>query len=213
MRSGSKKKGRFKFMKRFKFSTYFFVMVMVLGSLQLTALFSSDFSWGAEETNPATIQHVTRNMLAKGAKINKENLNLVARTVLEDSLRYGVDYRLILAIMKVESNFRQYIISPDGARGFMQIKPVLAGKIAKEAGIQYSSIKDLYDPQKNIRLGIFYISKLMDLFNDIPTVLFAYNVGHHKAKKLLATDKDPHTNHTKRVLAEYKRNTKKMDSL
>ena len=200
-------------MERFRVSTGIFVIVLVLVSVQFITLSPSDLCWGKEGTSSATIQQIKQNIKTEGIKANEGNLNLVAQTILEESLRHGMDYRLILAIMKVESNYRQYVISPDGAMGFMQIKPLLAGEIAKEAGIQYSGLKDLFDPQKNIRLGIYYIAKLIDMFDDFPTALFAYNVGHNKAKKLLAADKDPHTSYTKRVIAEYKKNTKKMISL
>jgi len=43
--------------------------------------------------------------------------------------------------------------------------------------------------------------------------LFAYSVGHHKAKRLLSADRTPHTRYTKRVIAEYKKNTEKLVSL
>jgi soluble lytic murein transglycosylase len=113
----------------------------------------------------------------------------------------------------VESNFRQYGLSPDGARGFMQVRPILAIDMAEEAGIHYRGRHDLYDVKKNIRLGTYYISKLMNLFDDIPEALFAYNVGHNKAKMLLAADRTPHTTYTRRVIAEYKKNTEKMNGL
>ena len=201
-------------MKRFMVSTGIFVIVLVSGLFQFTVLSPSDLSGrGNEKTSVSTIQQITKHMQAEGVKMNKKNLDLAARTVFEESLRHGVDYRLILAVMKVESNYCQHGISPDGAMGFMQIQPILAREIAKEAGIHYSGSEDLYDTKKNIRLGIYYISKLMDLFDDIPEVVFAYNVGHNKAKKLLDADKNPHTSYTNRVIAEYKKNTKKMNSL
>lgn len=200
-------------MKQFMVSTRIFIIVLVLGLFHFTALVPSELCLAEEGTSLMIIRQIAQNIEAAGVKMNKGNLKLAAETVLEESLRYGVDYRLIMAIMKVESNYRQYVISPDGAMGFMQIHPSLAGGIAKEAGIQYSGLKDLYDPQKNIRLGIYYISKLMDLFKDIPTALFAYNVGHHKAKKLLAADRSPHTPYTKQIIAEYQKNTKNMISL
>jgi soluble lytic murein transglycosylase len=201
-------------MKRFMVSVGIFVIVLISGLFQFTILSPSDLSVGGNEgTSVATIQQITKHMQAEGGKMKNKNLDLAAKTVFEESLRHGVDYRLILAVIKVESNFSQYGISPDGARGFMQIQPVLAREIAEEAGIHYSGSEDLYDTKKNIRLGIYYISKLTDLFNDIPEVLFAYNVGHNKAKRLLDADKNPYTDYTKRVIAEYKKNTKKMNSL
>lgn len=201
-------------MKRFRVSNVIFVIILVIGSFQFTALSPSDLSTESNDrTRVATIQQITKHLQEEGVKMNKEKLDLAARTVFEESLRHDVDYRLILAIMKVESNFRQYVRSPDGARGLMQIQPILAREIAKEAGIHYRGLEDLYDTKKNIRLGTYYISKLKDLFDDIPEVVFAYNVGHNKAKKLLAADTNPRTNYTRRVIAEYKKNTEKMNDL
>lgn len=200
-------------MKRSRVFAGIFLVVLVLGSFQYTTLSPSNLCWGAEGTVSATIEQISQHLQAKGVRMSGENLNLVAQTIYEESLRNNVDYRLILAVMKVESNYRQFVISPDGSRGFMQINPSLARSLAREAGIPYRGSKDLYDARKNIRLGTHYLSKVIGLFNDIPTALFAYSVGHHKAKRLLAADMNPHTPYTKRVIAEYQKNTKKMVNL
>ncbi len=202
-------------MKRSRGSAGILVIVLVLVSLQLTVVSTSNL---AERTNEGqsvviTIQQIIQHIQEEGVKMSREKLTLAAQTIFEESQRHGVDYRLILAIMKVESNFRQYGLSPDGARGFMQVRPILAVDMAEEAGIHYRGLEDLYDVRKNIRLGTFYISMLMNLFDDIPEVLFAYNVGHNKAKRLLAADRTPHTTYTRRVIAEYNKNTKKMNGL
>jgi soluble lytic murein transglycosylase len=197
-------------MKRSRVFAGIFIVVLVLGSFQFNTLSPSNLCWGAEGTGAATIEQISQHLKAKGVRMSGEKLNLVAQTVFEESLRSNVDYRLVLAIMKVESNYRQYVVSPDGSRGFMQINPSLAKSLAKEAGIPYRGSKDLYNAQKNIRLGTHYLSKVIGLFNDIPTALFAYSVGHHKAKRLLAREINPHTPYTKRVIAEYQKNTKKM---
>ncbi|MCX5832063.1 MAG: lytic transglycosylase domain-containing protein [Deltaproteobacteria bacterium] len=198
-------------MKRFRVSTRFFFIILVLIFPLFTVFSLSDtLCWGADDTNSVTVQHIAQNIKAEDAKMSNGNIILAVQTVIKESLHYGVDYRLILAIMKTESNYRQNVISPDGARGFMQIQPSTASEIAKEIGIPYRGLKDLCDPQMNIRMGIYYISKMIDLFNDLPTALFAYNVGHNKAKRLMAEDKDPNTTYTKRVIAEYTKNKKNM---
>jgi soluble lytic murein transglycosylase len=200
----SYEKGGFKSMKRFRVSTRSFFIILVLIFPLFTVFSLSDtLCWGADDTNSATVQHIVQNIKAEK---NNGNMILAVQTVIKESQHYGVDYRLILAIIKTESNYRQNVISPDGARGFMQIKPSTAREIAKETGIPYSGLKDLCDPQVNIRMGIYYISKMIDLFDDLPTALLAYNVGQSKAKRLMAEDKDPNTVYTKRVIAEYTKN-------
>ena len=200
-------------MKRSRVFVGVFLSVLVIESLHATNLSPSGLCWGAQGTGAATIEQISQHLKAKGVRMPQEKLNLVAQTVYEESLRYEVDYRLVLAVMKVESDYRQHAVSPDGSRGLMQIHPSLDRGLAKEAGIPYDGLKDLFNVQKNIRLGTHYLSKVIEIFDDIPKALFAYSVGHHKAKRLLASDRTPHTGYTKRVIAEYKRNTEKMVSL
>lgn len=200
-------------MKRSRVFAGILWIVLALGSFHLTTLSPSSLCWGAEGTGAATIEQISQHIKSRGVRMSEDKLNLVAQTVYEESLRYNVDYRLVLAVMKVESGYRQHAASPDGSRGIMQINPSLARGLAREAGIAYRGSKDLYDIRKNIRLGTHYLSKVIEIFDDIPKALFAYSVGHHKAKRLLAADRTPHTRYTKRVIAEYKKNTEKMISL
>ncbi|MDR2862149.1 MAG: lytic transglycosylase domain-containing protein [Syntrophobacterales bacterium] len=199
-------------MKRSRLFTGTLLSVLVLGSLQYATLSPADFCWGEEE-KISVISQIQQHLKDKAKKLSDEDIDLVAQIVFEDSQLYGVDYRLVLAIMKTESDYRHHVTSSAGARGIMQIHPSLAKGIAKEAGIYYTGAKDLFDPHKNIRLGIHYISMLIDLFGDVPKALFAYSVGHHKAIRLMAADKNHNTFYTKRVIAEYQKNTKKMIGL
>lgn len=186
--------------------------VLVISSLQSTTLAPSELCRGEEEM-VSVISQIQQHLKAKATKLSDADIDLIAQIVFEESQRYGIDYRLVLAIMKTESNYRTYVTSSAGARGLMQVHPSLANGIAKKAGIYYTGATDLFDPRKNIRLGTHYISMLMDLFDDIPTALFAYSVGHHKAKRLMAADKNPNTSYTKRVISEYRENTNKMINL
>jgi soluble lytic murein transglycosylase len=200
-------------MKRSRAFTGILCSVLVLGSLQYATLAPSDFCWGEEE-KISVISQIQQHLKAKATKLSDADIDLIAQIVFEESQRYGVDYRLVLAIMKTESDYRNHVTSSAGARGLMQIHPSLAKGIAKEAGVYYTEAKDLFDPHKNIRLGTHYMSMLIDLFGDIPTALFAYSVGHHKAKRLMAADRNPHTFfYTKRVISEYQKNIKKMVAL
>src|SRR5690606_9616550 len=44
-------------------------------------------------------------------------------TVRYESQRAGLDPALVLGLIQVESNFRQYAVSSAGARGLMQVMP------------------------------------------------------------------------------------------
>jgi membrane-bound lytic murein transglycosylase E len=75
---------------------------------------------------------------------------------------YGVDEKLIKAIIQVESGFNPNVVSTSNAVGLMQLKPSTAGRDAyrlqgKEG---QPSSRELKDPAVNIDLGTAYINIL-----------------------------------------------------
>ena len=83
--------------------------------------------------------------------------------------RYNLDWRLIAALIEVESGFNPWAISPRGAIGLMQVIP--------ETAILYG-ITDLFNPRDNIRVGVAYLRYLMDTYHgDVEQALAAYNAG------------------------------------
>jgi len=81
-------------------------------------------------------------------------------TVDTYSRQYGMDPLLISAMIKVESNFARLARSHSGAVGLMQLMPSTAKELAEELEIKGFDIKDLENPDTNIRLGAYYISQL-----------------------------------------------------
>jgi soluble lytic murein transglycosylase len=91
---------------------------------------------------------------------------------------FKVDPLLIIAIIKVESNFIRNARSPRGAIGLMQLLPATGRELAQELGIKNLKAKDLENPDVNIRLGMYYYRKLLDQFkNNQILALAAYNAG------------------------------------
>ena len=91
---------------------------------------------------------------------------------------YKCDPLWIMAIIKAESGFLPRAQSPRGALGLMQILPSTARSIAPEIGLQIAADDDLKNPDLNLHLGVYYVSKLGDLFpGDENAVLAAYNAG------------------------------------
>src|SRR5437764_1037561 len=82
---------------------------------------------------------------------------------------YNVDPVLVRAVIQVESDFNPRCVSNKGARGLMQLIPEPA---------QRSGVKDIFDPDDNIRGGVHYLSDLLDMFgHDVERTLAAYNAG------------------------------------
>ncbi len=142
----------------------------------------------------------------KKVRGSDEKLMTIANSVYEESQKFDIDYRLILAVMKVESNFRNDAVSRKGARGLLQIKPSLARHISRTSDISVKSVKCLYEPEKNIKIGVNYLSRLIERFENIYTALHAYNVGPRKVKRNTSGDEDgaPNSRFTKKVMKEYR---------
>ncbi|HYG96074.1 MAG TPA: lytic transglycosylase domain-containing protein [Solirubrobacterales bacterium] len=89
----------------------------------------------------------------------------------------GVDAALIAAVIYSESRFRDQTSSA-GARGLMQITPEAAETIANNSEATTFELKDLGDPEINIRYGTFLLRELLDRYEgDEAAALAAYNAG------------------------------------
>lgn len=161
-------------------------------------------SAGAEPEKSAAIERIVSYLKGKKVRMNEDNLKAVVSTVCDQSQKHDLDYRLVLALIKVESNFRQDAVSK-GAHGLFQMKPSTARNVARDAGVAWSGSESLHEADSNIKLGVCHLSKLVRDFKSVPTALHAYNTGAGNAKAR-ATSEEPKTRFTQRVLKEYKKN-------
>ncbi|MBQ7652941.1 MAG: lytic transglycosylase domain-containing protein [Clostridia bacterium] len=88
---------------------------------------------------------------------------------------------MIAAIIRVESNFDPLARSNKGAIGLMQLLPKTAEYVAQIFKIGYDE-SDLLDGEKNIQIGVLYLSYLLDRFS-LEWVIVAYNAGETITKK------------------------------
>jgi soluble lytic murein transglycosylase-like protein len=70
---------------------------------------------------PAVRAHMER--YAQRSGLTEEERDLVARTILEESVRHELDPALVVAVIHVESRFDAYAVSPVYALGLMQVMP------------------------------------------------------------------------------------------
>jgi soluble lytic murein transglycosylase-like protein len=83
--------------------------------------------------------------------------------------RYGVEFSLIKAVIKVESDFNPKAVSKKGAKGLMQIMPT---------NYTHLSIEDPFNPLENIMGGTYYLQRLLRRYEyKLPLALAAYNAG------------------------------------
>jgi soluble lytic murein transglycosylase-like protein len=98
------------------------------------------------------------------------------RTEVEQlARRHGLNPSLVSALIAVESDFNPTAVSSKGARGLMQLMPLIA---------QYYRVYNPFNPQQNIEGGIRYLSDLLRLFDDqLPLAIAAYNGGEGLVRK------------------------------
>lgn len=97
---------------------------------------------------------------------------------------YGVDKYLVYSIIKAESSFNEYARSRADAKGLMQITDETAQWAAKQ--LNMTEDFNIYNPEININLGTWYISKLTSDFDgNLMLALASYNAGSGNVKKWL----------------------------
>jgi peptidoglycan lytic transglycosylase len=97
--------------------------------------------------------------------------------IRQQSKEKEVDAALIAAVIYSESKFSDRTSSA-GARGLMQITPDAADEIERHSGGTTFKLKDLGDPEINIRYGTFLLHELLSRYDgDVVAALAAYNAG------------------------------------
>ncbi len=104
--------------------------------------------------------------------------------VLSATSTYGVDPRLLYALMRQESSFNPTATSWVGARGLTQVMPATGEGIAQNLDVQDFEVADLYQPDVSIRFGSYYIAQqIAGMDGSIQAGLAAYNGGAGNAQR------------------------------
>ena len=92
--------------------------------------------------------------------------------------RYQMDECLIAGVALAESKFEPTAQSVHGAQGIMQIMPETAAWIAYQIEDDDFSAAEMYEPEKNIKYGTWYLASLNEeFFGNKVLMLAAYNAG------------------------------------
>lgn len=100
----------------------------------------------------------------------------IQQLVIAQAKRQNIPPSLALAIAKVESNFDPQAISHAGAKGVMQIMPRTA---EQTFGVSRGR---LFDPDVNIELGVKFIKKLLERYDDRLDIALSHYNGGSKVK-------------------------------
>lgn len=101
--------------------------------------------------------------------------------------KWGLPSDLIYAVMRQESAFAPAVVSPAKAVGLLQLIPPTAKNVAKELELAFEPLL-LASPAYNIRLGSFYLSKVLGTFGgNVALGAAAYNAGPSAVSRWLET--------------------------
>jgi len=106
--------------------------------------------------------------VAKGSSVSLDRSEL-RQLVNQISLEFGVDPKLVDALVRVESSYDPRAVSRKGAMGLMQLMPDTADRL---------EVEDPFDPEDNVRGGVKEFSRLVERYaGNLQLALAAYNAG------------------------------------
>ncbi|MHB0936356.1 MAG: lytic transglycosylase domain-containing protein [Armatimonadota bacterium] len=102
-------------------------------------------------------------------KISSATATKIAQNVLDKSRKYGVDPKLVFAVLAQESRFNPQAVSHAGARGLGQLMPATARSLG---------VKNSFDIAQNVEGTVRYLDEMLNTFGgDTRRALAAYNAG------------------------------------
>jgi soluble lytic murein transglycosylase-like protein len=104
----------------------------------------------------------------------------VSKVIVEESRFHGIEVQLILAVIRTESAFNNFAVSPVGAMGLMQVMPFTGQEVATWLDADWRGKRTLFEPVTNVRIGVAYLAWLYERYDSRwERALAAYNWGPH----------------------------------
>jgi transglycosylase-like protein with SLT domain len=147
---------------------------------------------------------LVREFLDKeGLRLPQGTVNGISTSIHEASQRFKLPPEMILAVIRIESAFDTNALSDKGAVGLMQILPSTGQEIARDLRIEWRGEDLLRDPQANIEMGAYYLTKMIGQFNNLAVALAAYNQGPGRIAELSEAKAELPMDYAEKVLSHY----------
>ncbi|HER25448.1 MAG TPA: hypothetical protein ENO17_10425 [Candidatus Atribacteria bacterium] len=147
-----------------------------------------------------TVNEISQN----NSTLDSKSIYEISKTIYEESIKYNFNPLLITSIIKTESNYEPTAVSDSYAYGLCQVRRFIAPELAENINIKWDGAeKTLFDPVKNIKIGVYYLSILNRDFNDLKTAVIAYNQGPYAVQERLANNQELPDNYLNKVLEYY----------
>jgi soluble lytic murein transglycosylase len=107
-----------------------------------------------------------------------------SKTVSREAEKRSLDPAWVYAVARQESAMNSEARSSAGALGLMQLMPGTGKAIAKKLDIGLNDLRELLQPETNIRFGSYYLRQVLKQFNDNPVLATAaYNAGPRRIRQ------------------------------
>jgi hypothetical protein len=99
------------------------------------------------------------------------------------TMSLGVERALLWGLVRQESRFDPRAVSKSNALGLAQLLPGTARDVARALHESFTADTLLFEPDRALRYGAFYLHQLMERFENVtPVALTAYNAGPGKVR-------------------------------
>jgi len=150
------------------------------------------------------ITKAVKDISKNNSTLDSKSIYEISKAIYEESIKYNFNPLLITAVIKTESNYDPKAVSDSYAYGLCQVRRFIASELAGNIGIKWDGAeKTLFDPIRNIKIGVYYLSMLNRNFNDLKTAIIAYNQGPYNVQERLTANQELPDNYLNKVLGYY----------
>ncbi|WP_250527042.1 transglycosylase SLT domain-containing protein [Caballeronia sp. GAWG2-1] len=123
------------------------------------------------------VSHKISELIVRKFGVAREKAQTIASAVMASSSKYSLPPALLLAIISIESRFKETAHGPNDATGLMQVVPSAHKKLVRDV--------DLTEPETNIEVGSAILhGYLKSAQGDIDAALKSYGGSRAYAEKV-----------------------------